>query len=152
MPGMDKRFFSSRKHPDWHLEPLPSLLFSWNHGLLLLRLKWLGMKLTTHLCSLLRLRMSVLHMYFPIHAFMMWSVTDLCSTVHAKMFTSNWDDNFKFFFVQLMHTNYIKMWIIKTFKIITVAPTCFSLYKPSSGSHKQYLAKITLMVQVYMLL
>jgi hypothetical protein len=61
-------------------------------------------------------------------------------------------NDIKFFIVQLMHTNYIKMWITKTFKMITVAPTCFSLYKPSSGSHKQYIVKITLMVQVYMLL
>jgi hypothetical protein len=60
--------------------------------------------------------------------------------------------HFKFSIVQLRHTNYIKMWINKTFKIISVAPTCFGLYKPSSGSHKKYLAKITLMVQVYMLL
>jgi hypothetical protein len=32
--------------------------------------KWLGMKISTHLCVVLRLRMSVLHMHFPIHAFM----------------------------------------------------------------------------------
>jgi hypothetical protein len=52
-------------------------------------------------------------------------------------------NNIKFFIVQqLMHTDYIKMWISKTFKIITVAPTCFGLYKPSSGSHKHYLAKM----------
>jgi hypothetical protein len=42
---------------------------------------------------------------------------------------------FKFFIIQLMHINYIKIWIIKTFQIITVAPTCFGLRKPSSGSH-----------------
>jgi hypothetical protein len=30
----------------------------------------------------------------------------------------------EFFIVQLMHTNYIKMWIIKTFKIIAVVSTC----------------------------
>jgi hypothetical protein len=58
----------------------------------------------------------------------------------------------KFFIVQLMHTKYIEIRIIKTTKIITVAPTCFGLCKPSSGSHKQYLAKITLMFQIYMLL
>jgi hypothetical protein len=58
-------------------------------------------------------------------------------------------DNIKFFIFQLMHVNYIKMWIIKTFKIITVAPTCFGLCKPSSGNHNHYLAKITLMVHVY---
>jgi len=52
-------------------------------------IKWLGMKLTTHLYAVLRLRMSVIHMHFPIHAFMVWSVTALCFTVHVKMFTSN---------------------------------------------------------------
>jgi hypothetical protein len=53
-------------------------------------------------------------------------------------------------FVQLMHTNYSKLWIIKIFIIITVAPTCFGLHQPSSGSHNPCLAKITLLVQVYM--
>ena len=38
-------------------------------------------------------------------------------------------------FVQLMHTNYYKIVKkLKSFKIITVAPTCFGLHKPSSGS------------------
>jgi len=43
-------------------------------------------------------------------------------------------------FVQLMHTNYYK--IVKqleTFKIIIVAPTCFGLHKPSSGSSQPVL-------------
>jgi hypothetical protein len=51
----------------------------------------------------------------------------------------------------LSYINYIKLQIIKTFKIITVAATCFGLHKPSSGSHSTCLAKITLLVQVYLL-
>jgi hypothetical protein len=61
-------------------------------------------------------------------------------------------NNIKFFIVSLMLANYIKMWIIKTFKIITVTPTCFGSYKPLSMSHKQYVAKIIAMVEVYILL
>jgi len=38
-------------------------------------------------------------------------------------------------FVQLMHKNYYKIVKqLKSFKIIIVAPTCFGLHKPSSGS------------------
>jgi len=38
-------------------------------------------------------------------------------------------------FVQLMHRNYYKIFKrLKSFKIIIVAPTCFGLHKPSSGS------------------
>jgi len=38
-------------------------------------------------------------------------------------------------FVQLMHTNYYKIFKqLKSFKIIIVALTCFGLHKPSSGS------------------
>ena len=38
-------------------------------------------------------------------------------------------------FVQLMHTNYYKIVKqLKSFRIIIVAPTCFGLHKPSSGS------------------
>jgi len=38
-------------------------------------------------------------------------------------------------FVQLMHTNYYEIVkLLKSFKIIVVAPTCFGLHKPSSGS------------------
>jgi len=34
-----------------------------------------------------------------------------------------------------MHTNYYKIVkLLKSFKIIIVAPTCFGLHKPSSGS------------------
>jgi len=43
-------------------------------------------------------------------------------------------------FVQLIHTNYYK--IVKqskSFKIIIVAPTCFGLHKPSSGSSQPVL-------------
>jgi len=37
-------------------------------------------------------------------------------------------------FAQLMHTNHYKIVKqLKLFKIITVAPTCFDLRKPSSG-------------------
>jgi len=37
-------------------------------------------------------------------------------------------------FVQLMHTNYYRIVKqLKSFKIITVAPACFGLHKPSSG-------------------
>ena len=39
---------------------------------------------------------------------------------------------------------------IKTFKIIKVAPTCFGLHKPSSGSYSLCIAKITFLVPVYM--
>jgi len=36
-----------------------------------------------------------------------------------------------------MHTNYFKIVkLIKTFKITTLAPTCFGLHKPSSGSSR----------------
>jgi len=39
------------------------------------------------------------------------------------------------FFIQLMHKNYYKIVKkLKSFKIIIVAPTCFGLHKPSSGS------------------
>ena len=38
-------------------------------------------------------------------------------------------------FVQLMHTNDHRSFKqLKSFEIITVAPTCFALHKPSSGS------------------
>jgi len=38
-------------------------------------------------------------------------------------------------FVQLMRTNYYKfVKQLKSFTIIIVAPTCFDLHKPSSGS------------------
>ena len=39
---------------------------------------------------------------------------------------------------------------IKIFKITKVAPTCFGLHKPSSGSYSLCLAKITFLVPVYM--
>ena len=43
-------------------------------------------------------------------------------------------------FMQLMHTNYNKIFKeIKSFKIIIVAPTCFGLHKPSSGSYQPVL-------------
>jgi len=43
-------------------------------------------------------------------------------------------------FVQLMHTNYYKtVKQLKSFKIIIIAPTCFGLHKPSSGSSQPVL-------------
>jgi len=43
-------------------------------------------------------------------------------------------------FVQLIHTNYYKIVKqLKSFKIIIVAPTCFDLHKPSSGSSQPVL-------------
>ena len=43
-------------------------------------------------------------------------------------------------FVQLMHTNYYKIVKhLKSIKIIIVAPACFGLYKPSSGSSQPLL-------------
>ena len=49
-------------------------------------------------------------------------------------------DNFWFFIFQLMRTNYYKMVkLLKSFKIIIVAPTCFGLHKPSSGSSQPVL-------------
>jgi len=43
-------------------------------------------------------------------------------------------------FVQLMHKNYYKIVKqLKSFKIIIVAPTCFGLHKPSSGSYQSVL-------------
>jgi len=43
-------------------------------------------------------------------------------------------------FVQIMHTNYYKIVkLLKSFKIIIVAPKCFGLHKPSSGSSQPVL-------------
>ena len=43
-------------------------------------------------------------------------------------------------FVQLMQTNYYEtVKQLKPFKIIIVAPTCFGLHKPSSGSSQPVL-------------
>jgi len=43
-------------------------------------------------------------------------------------------------FVQLMHTNCYKIFKqLKSFKIIIVAPKCFGLHKPSSGSSRPVL-------------
>jgi len=43
-------------------------------------------------------------------------------------------------FAQLMHTNYYKIAKqLKSFKITIVAPTCFGLHKPSSGSFQPVL-------------
>jgi len=57
---------------------------------------------------------------------------NLCScTVHV--------DHINFFIVQLMHIIIIKL--LKSFKIIIIAPTCFSLPKPSSGSSQPVLCQ-----------
>ena len=43
-------------------------------------------------------------------------------------------------FAQLMHTNYYRIVkLLKSFKIIIVAPTCFGLHKPSSRSSQPVL-------------
>jgi len=40
--------------------------------------------------------------------------------------------------------------LLKSFKIITVAPTCFGLHKPSSGSsHSLRFAKVTVLIPIY---
>jgi len=45
-----------------------------------------------------------------------------------------------FFIVQLIHTNYYKIVkLLKSFAIITFAPTCFGLHKPSSGTSQPVL-------------
>jgi len=47
-----------------------------------------------------------------------------------------------------MHTTLKNVQLLKHFKISKSAPTCFGLSrKPSSGSHSQYLAKITHLVK-----
>jgi len=46
-------------------------------------------------------------------------------------------DNIKFSIVQLVHTIITKL--LKSFKIIIAAPTCFGLHKPSSGSSQPVL-------------
>ena len=38
-----------------------------------------------------------------------------------------------------MHTNFKIVKLLKLFKVIIVAPTCFGLYKPSSGSSQPVL-------------
>jgi len=44
-------------------------------------------------------------------------------------------------FVQLMHTNYYNKIVkqLKSFKILIVAPTCFGIHKPSTGSSQPVL-------------
>jgi len=43
-----------------------------------------------------------------------------------------------------MHTNYFKIVkLLRSFKIIITAPTCFGLHKPSSESYSLCLAKVT---------
>jgi len=53
-------------------------------------------------------------------------------------------------FVQLMHTNYYKVVkLLKSFKIIIVAPTCFGLHKPSSGSSQSEAQAESSLMMVY---
>jgi len=48
-----------------------------------------------------------------------------------------------------MHTNYYKtVKQLKSFKIIIVAPTCFGLHKPSSGSYSLCFAKVTMLTSI----
>jgi hypothetical protein len=49
-----------------------------------------------------------------------------------------------------MHTNYIKFELLKQLKVVKAATTCFGLFKQLSGSHSQRVAKITLMVPMYL--
>jgi len=50
-------------------------------------------------------------------------------------------------FVQIMHTEYYKIVKeLKSFKIIKVAPTCFGLHKPASGSFREAQAESSLML------
>jgi hypothetical protein len=52
-------------------------------------------------------------------------------------------------FVQLMYTNYYKtVKQLKSFKIIIVAPTCFSLHEPSSGAFSLCFTKVTVLTAV----
>ena len=49
-------------------------------------------------------------------------------------------DSMKSLFVQIMHTNYYKIFKqLKSFNIIIIAPTCFGLHKPSPGSSQSVL-------------
>jgi len=41
-----------------------------------------------------------------------------------------------------MHTNYFNCYSAKTIKTIIIAPTCFGLHKPSSGSYSLRFAKV----------
>ena len=48
-----------------------------------------------------------------------------------------------------MHTNYYKIVkTVKSYKIIIVAPTCFGLHKPSSGSYSLCFAEVTMLISV----
>jgi hypothetical protein len=62
-----------------------------------------------------------------------------------------WADDFKFFISPTnAHKFILDFKIIKTIKITKAAPTCFGLHKPSYGRDSQSLAKITLLVPVYL--
>jgi hypothetical protein len=48
------------------------------------------------------------------------------------------------------HANYSKnVELLKTFKTTIVAPTCFGLHKPSSGSYSLCFAQVTILISVY---
>jgi len=67
---------------------------------------------------------------------MITSFSHLCScTVHV--------DNIKFFICSTnTHNSYKTVKLLKSFKIIIVAPACFSSYKPSSASSQPVLRQI----------
>jgi hypothetical protein len=54
--------------------------------------------------------------------------------------------NIKHFIVQLMHTNYKNLRLLKQLKLRKLLQHVSVHIKPSSGSHIQYLAKITYLV------
>ena len=46
-----------------------------------------------------------------------------------------------------MHKNYYKIVkLLKSFKIMIAAPTCFGLHKPSTGSYSLCFAKVTVLL------
>ena len=50
---------------------------------------------------------------------------------------------------QPMHTNYYKIVKqLKSFKTIIIAPTCFALHKPSSGSYSLCFAQVTVLIPI----
>jgi len=57
--------------------------------------------------------------------------------------------NIKFFICPTnAHNSYKIVKLLKSFKIIIVAPTCFGLHKPSSGSSQPVLRQVTMLISV----
>ena len=54
------------------------------------------------------------------------------------------------FFICPTNAHKLHSIIIKTFRITKVAPTCFGLHKPSSGSYSLCSTKVTFLAPVYM--